>query len=163
MVAGLVAYLVLGLALVTLDDSRGREVVSDPILAGAAFFLVGALVGLFRQLHIAGTKRLASEEDYGLTAARLIMTPLLSGIAAVAGAALVKLLPHVTGCTELCEDDFTLGTVFDLENWPQGLVWAAIFGFTPTLVLARLQQGVDEYREDLLRTGPGERELEGAR
>ena len=45
--------------------------------------------------------------------------------------------------------------VFSLADYPFGIVIAAIFGLTPGLLLARLRQQTDEYKEELARTGTG--------
>ena len=150
--AGLVAYLVLGLAMV-------YGVSRQAVVAGAAFYLVGALVGLFRQLRAASLTGPPTEEDYGLSTARLIHTPLFSGLAGVAGAALVKVLPALT--TTITDAKTTLpqiklDNVFNLVDWPQGLIWAAVFGLTPTLLISSLQRGADLHKEQLKATKAGE-------
>jgi hypothetical protein len=86
--AGLVAYLVLALALVV--------GVSDRHLGTAwAYFLTGAVAGLFLRLRRAGTETSVSD-DYGLEYARLYQTPLLSGMAAVIG---VVIMASISGAT----------------------------------------------------------------
>ncbi len=174
---GIVAYLLLGLAMLTVIDKKGvmgveidkkgvmgveidNVVTKEAILAGAAFYLVGALVGLFRQLRAAATGDGGAEEDFGLSTARLLQTPLFAGIAAVAGAALVRVLPAmvpeagVTGDTKRMA--ITLEQVFDLGHWPEGLVWAAVFGLTPTLLIATLQRRAEQYKRDLKTSEAGE-------
>ncbi len=49
-----------------------------------AYFLIGAPVGLFNRLYLDASTETAVE-DYGLSAARLLHTPLLCGLAAVFG------------------------------------------------------------------------------
>jgi hypothetical protein len=80
--AGTLAYSLLGLALIW---GAGPE----HVLAAIVFYLVGAVVGLFRQLAAAGAADTQVEEDYGLDDARLIQRPLFSGVAAIGGAALM--------------------------------------------------------------------------
>ncbi len=65
---------------------------SDAIIAACAFFLVGAAVGLINRLYLDGQDT-SGVEDYGFTRARLMQTPLLSGMAALGGALLAALLP----------------------------------------------------------------------
>jgi hypothetical protein len=70
------------------DGRVGREA----IIAAAAFFLVGAVVGLFDQLRRGSGTETAPEEDYGLARARLLYIPLLSGLAAVGGVLVTAML-----------------------------------------------------------------------
>jgi hypothetical protein len=113
----------------------------NAILAATAFYLVGGVVGLVKQLQTAATGATAAQDDYGLGVVRLIQTPLLAGLAAIGGVVLVKLTQGT--------NTFTLNDTFDLETNPYGLVAAAFFGLTPALLLSSLQQRVDQYRADL--------------
>ena len=61
--AGFTAYAVLALALV-------EEVARRWIAAGVAYYLVGAVIGLFQQLRAASAADTVTEEDYGLATAR---------------------------------------------------------------------------------------------
>jgi hypothetical protein len=61
------------------------------IKAATIFYLVGAIVGLFSTLYSESQAEKAVD-DYGLTMVRVIMTPLLSGLAAVGGVLLVAML-----------------------------------------------------------------------
>ena len=58
------------------------------IIAGGTFYLIGASVGLFRQLRQAATAETVTEEDFGLGMVRLVHTPLASGLAAIGGVVL---------------------------------------------------------------------------
>ncbi len=231
---GLTAYVLLALALLA-------EVPSRTIEAAAAFYLVGAIVGLFNRLHAeSGTE--AAIQDYGLSRARLIQTPLFSGLAAVGGvlltamltaalndellvppaavtpattasaagvgaptttptaagaalvgaptapvdiaspAALATVTPTATAtptttsanlaaASPNAEDAGTgvgdqdavrdaleeqpipqLPDIFDLNGNRFGLVIAAIFGLTPNLLIRRLQEQTDRYKDDLQST-----------
>ena len=46
-------------------------------------YLIGASVGLFRQLRQAASASTVTEEDFGLSMVRLVHTPLVSGLAAI--------------------------------------------------------------------------------
>ena len=83
-VAGIVAFLVLALALI-------RGVHPDQLMAGWAYFLVGAAAGLFLRLRLASEESQVTD-DYGLEAARVFQTPLLSGMAAIIGVVLMASL-----------------------------------------------------------------------
>jgi len=85
MLTGLTAYALLALAVLVQAPAKG-------IMAAAAFYLVGAVVGLFDQLRLSSRGRTPTEEDYGLERARLVYAPILSGLAAVGGVAITALL-----------------------------------------------------------------------
>jgi hypothetical protein len=135
---GIAAFLLLGLAVV-------EEVPQGTVAVAAAFYLVAAIVGLVRQLRDASSRRLVIGEDYGLAYARLIHTPLFSGIAGVAGVVLVSVVTPMAGRQQATP----LSEVFNLSTNQFGLVVAAVFGLTPTLLLTRLQQQAESYKADL--------------
>jgi hypothetical protein len=116
------------------------------VVAVAAFYFVGALVGLAKQLQSAASGGSAAQTDYGLGVVRLIQTPLFSGLAAIGGVVLFKL---AQGTGAGANESFSLKTTFDLGENPYGLVAAAIFGLTPALLFAGLRQRVEQYRTDL--------------
>jgi hypothetical protein len=118
------------------------------LTAAVAFFLVGAIVGLFNQLRLdAGAE--AATEDYGLTTARLFHTPLFSGLAALGGVLVIPMLSFLVNGTPPPEIN-TLGHIFTLT--PSGLVLAVLFGLSPTALLSRLQQEAERYKTDLRRS-----------
>ena len=78
-------YLLVGLAV--LDG-----ISKDELVAASVFFLVGAVVGLFNRLRIEGG-RPTGVSDFGLFQARLLHTPIVSGLAAVAGVLIVAVSP----------------------------------------------------------------------
>ena len=45
-----------------------------------------------------------------------------------------------------------LGNIFNLDDRPFGLVLAAIFGLSPTVLISRLQQEAEKYKADLKST-----------
>lgn len=147
---GLTAYLVLALAIV-------MAVPLSAIVAGAVFYLVGALIGLLARLRSEARLRREKEiDDYGVTSARMVHLALLSGMAGIAGVVLVGLLsgaslsevldPSGTGGTPTVQ---SLGRIFDLGTYPIGLVIAAIFGLTPELLLSRLSEQGESMRSAL--------------
>jgi hypothetical protein len=137
---GIAAFLLLGLAVV-------EEVPARTIAVAAAFYLVAAIVGLVRQLRDASSRSTVVGEDYGLAYARLIHTPLFSGIAGVAGVVLVAVVgPMAVGGKT---GTLPLSDIFSLRANELGLVVAAVFGLTPTLLLTRLQQQAEAYKADL--------------
>ena len=137
---GIATFLLLGLAVV-------EEIPQSTVAVAAAFYLVAAIVGLVRQLRDASSRDTVVGEDYGLGYARLIHTPLFSGIAGVAGVVLVSVVgPLAVGHNETSQP---LSDIFSLSKNESGLVVAAVFGLTPTLLLARLQQQAESYKADL--------------
>ena len=118
--------------------------------AGMAFYLVGSVVGLFSEVYTRSRRLRGVSDDSGIEFVRLLTIPQLSGIAGVLGVVLTRL-----GGTATSSGTPTLADIFSLAAYPFGIVIAAIFGLTPGLLLARLRQQTDEYKEELARTGTG--------
>ncbi|HEY3079373.1 MAG TPA: hypothetical protein VGM69_05650 [Chloroflexota bacterium] len=117
----------------------------------AALYLVGALVGLFNRLNVDSGKH-AVGNDYGLSFARLVATPLLSGVGAILGVAVVALLAATQADHGAVPTAEILPTAFDLAQRPLNLLTAAVFGLTPGLIVSRLSQQAEQYRTDLNRS-----------
>jgi hypothetical protein len=91
-------------------------------------------------------------EDYGLSRARLIHTPLFSGLAAVGGVMLVMVLPALVNLSAITPEGAAsasggsmppnvapqLADIFQLNAI--SLLVAALFGLTPGLLIDRLHQ-----------------------
>jgi hypothetical protein len=108
------------------------------IIAATAFYLVGALVGLFSRLYNE-SQASKSIDDYRLALVRLVATPMYSGLAAVGGVIVVQ--------------QFTsLLDIFSLKNLLSGLIVAAVFGLTPSLLITKLQNQMETYKNDLKST-----------
>lgn len=142
---GLVAYG--GLVLALLGGAQKPQIV-----AGATFYLIGATVGLFRQLQQAAATDTVLEADFGLGLVRLVHTPLVSGLAGVAGVVLTAYVIDLNDSGAVPK----LADIFNVTENPLGLVTAAVFGFTPTLVGTALQKGADEAKKQLKSSAPGE-------
>ena len=144
---GLVTYVFLGIAFL-------MQAQVSAIVAFSAFYLTGAVVGLFRQLQAASTRYAVAEDDFGLSYARLLHAPLFSGLAAVAGVMLTALASQLmlangtTGATSGLKIP-SLDQVFNLSTNQGGLVFAAMFGLVPNLFIARLQLRAESYKDDL--------------
>jgi hypothetical protein len=147
--AEVAAYLVLELAVV-------MHAPTYSVVAATAFFLIGALVGLFNRLNLQ-SKTDTAVEDYALSTTRMIVTPIFSGIAAVIGVVLVGML-YSAGLASVIQPKVgsgtpaaipALGDIFNLQTYPIGLVVAAIFGLTPTLVFDRLNKLTEGYKNDI--------------
>ncbi len=146
LVAGVVGVLLLDLAVLS-------NVPAFNLISAIVFFLVGALVGLFNRLRIeAGSSQ--AVEDFGLFEARLLHTPLLSGLAAVGGVFLTAILPVVssivaTGSSTTPAELKPLTDVFDISKNQVGLLVAAVFGLAPNSILTILKDQSDRYKRDL--------------
>jgi len=133
------------------------RVPSVNLIAGISFFLVGVLVGLFNRLYLDASTQTAVE-DYGLSVARLMYTPLVSGIAALGGVLIVPMLSALvnpgttTNVNTLNSVVPALGEIFHVTNRPFGLVIAAVFGLSPATLLSRLQQEAEQYKNGLKST-----------
>jgi hypothetical protein len=138
---GLTAYALLVFAI--LGGASRRS-----IGAAAVFYLVGALVGLFKQLRSVSAADHVLQDDFGLSIARLVHTPLFSGLAALGGVVLVHMLDS--------GDRLSLAQIFNLRNNEIGLVTAAIFGLTPALLIQGLQKQVERYKAELRASEPAE-------
>jgi len=108
------------------------------IISATAFYLVGALVGLFNRLYTE-SQTSKSIDDYRLALARLVAQPLYSGLAAVGGVLIVQKFS-------------ALGDIFDPKNILSGLIIAAVFGLMPGLLINRLQNQTETYKNDLKST-----------
>jgi hypothetical protein len=116
-------------------------------LVSAVFiYLVGALAGLFNRLYL-DSHADSAVDDYGLTEARLLEIPLISGLSGLAGVLITALLPLSSG-SGAPAPSVTLSNIFNLEHNAFYLIVAAIFGNAPSLVLGRLSQA-EQYKADL--------------
>jgi hypothetical protein len=112
------------------------------VVAATIFFLVGAIVGLFNRLHLE-TQTNTAVNDYGLSMARVIATPVLSGLAGVGSALVITLL---TGAMQNNLPD-TLMPIYIINPWH--IILAAIFGLAPNLLIGMLQQKAESYKSDI--------------
>jgi hypothetical protein len=113
-------------------------VTRQAIIAATAFYLVGALVGMFSRLYNE-SQTSKSIDDYRLSLARLVATPLYCGLAAVGG---VLVTQQVT----------SLAALFDPTKLLPGLIVAAGFGLTPSLLMSTLQKQTETFKNDLKST-----------
>src|SRR5579872_3168739 len=105
-----------------------------PLKAALFFYLVGATVGLFSRLY---TERQSDSaiDDYGLAIARVTVTPIISGVAAIAGVLIVSFLSlNILNTPGTAASGLPpLTTIYDLVADRQGIIIAALFGFAPNL------------------------------
>ncbi|HET8853128.1 MAG TPA: hypothetical protein VFN02_11425, partial [Ktedonobacteraceae bacterium] len=89
-------------------------------------------------------------DDYGLTISRILVTPLLSGLAALVGVFLVAVASiALITATAAATTHIPIGDIYDYTKYPQNLVFAAIFGFVPNLVINVLQQKSEDVKSEI--------------
>jgi hypothetical protein len=98
-------------------------------------------------------------DDYGLTAARILVTPLLSGLAALVGVLLAAML-SITLTTTISHGTTNFATIvaniYNFNVNPQNLVFAAIFGYLPSLVIGLLKQQTNKIQSEIHGSSPGD-------
>jgi len=102
------------------------------------FYFLGAIVGLFGRLF---DERNADKviDDYGLSTTRIIVTPLISGLAALVGILFVT-------------TSSTIETIYKISL--QNLVFAAILGFAPNILINSLQSKSEEIKGQIKGASP---------
>lgn len=111
------------------------------------YFLVGAISGLFARAQAEWTADTATD-DFGLSTARLVHIPWISGLSAVGGVLMTSVLD-----SQFVNNDPTVSTLADVfEGSAAFLIVAAVFGLTPDLIIRRLTQQTERYKEDLQST-----------
>src|SRR6266571_1912898 len=119
------------------------------ILAATMFYLVGALAGLVGRF-VNEAQGSTAVDDFGLSKFRLVATPLLSGLAGIAGVFITVVLAAMGGSAltgSASGQSITLANLFPLD--PRLLFVAAIFGVTPNLVIKSLQEKANQYQSAL--------------
>ncbi len=147
-ITGLATYTLLITTLLAASPVTGSTSVErSAILAAAVYYIVGAIAGLFGTIYRESTMNTSDTtdaDDYGLTLARLIGTPLLSGVAGLGGALLYSTVVIQVASNQ----SVTLTQIFTF-NRIDYLIAAALFGYTPSLIVQGLQQRTNKYLSDL--------------
>jgi hypothetical protein len=104
------------------------------------FYFLGAIVGLFGRLF---DERNADTvmDDYGLSMARIIVTPLISGLAALVGVLFVT-------------TSSTLDTIYTITI--QNLVLAAVLGFSPNILINNLRSKSEAIKGQIKSASPAD-------
>jgi len=116
------------------------------LVAATAFYLVGAVTGLFGRFYRESMAK-STVDDFGFSTTRFIATPLLSGLAGVGGVLLTVTLIKLGGSGLSSLNEPGLEQIFKLV--PQFLLLAAIFGLTPNLLITGLQNTAKKYESDI--------------
>lgn len=128
LIAGTSTYVLLGFAIIA-----GASPTS--IKGAMTFYLVGALVGLFGCLYAESQSQKAND-DYDLTLARIIATPILGGLAAVGGVLLMAMLSLTLLKTPGAPpQSVQIVGIYNLGSNELGVVIAAVFGYSPNLFI----------------------------
>jgi hypothetical protein len=102
------------------------------------FYFLGAIVGLFSRLYTEWNSKDPVKDDYGLSMARILVTPLLSGLAALVG---VLLFTSASG---------TIAKIYEFNL--QNLVLAAVLGYAPNTVIDKLQANQQKIHGEITST-----------
>ena len=137
---GAMAYLLLGLALLA---GAGQK----QIVAGVTFYVIGALVGLFKRLYSGGRGEAGPEDDFAITTIRLVETPLFAGLAAVGGVLVTSLLP--TGAANQVAKVPALTDVFNLKDNSAAIIAAAVFALAPNVLVNILEARAKQSKANL--------------
>ena len=144
-VTGLVTHILLCITIV-MSGSKGLPL----LMAATAFYMVGAVSGLFGRFYNEVNTNTAID-DFGLSLARLIATPLLSGLAGIGGVIITLVLSDTLTSTA----SVTLESMFKIDLGT--LLTAAAFGLAPNLIISGLQQRTAKYATDLQKSKGGGR------
>ena len=137
---GSMAYLLLGLALLA---GAGKK----QIVAGVTFYVIGALVGLFKRLYSGGRGEAGPEDDFAITTIRLVETPLFAGLAAVGGVLVTSLLPTAAGNQTATIPSLT--DVFSLHDNAAAIIAAAVFALAPNVLVNILEARAKQSKANL--------------
>ena len=104
------------------------------------FYFLGAIVGLFGRLF---DERNADTvmDDYGLSMTRIIVTPLISGLAALVGVLFVT-------------TSSTIDTIYQINL--QNLVFASLLGFAPNILISMLQSKSEAIKGEIKSANPSD-------
>jgi hypothetical protein len=149
------AYGLLALIVSVAGDSRP----AGPVVTGIIYFVVAAVVGFLARL-IALSNSGTAVDDYGLQTARLLLIPVVSGLAGAGGVVLTIMLTATSftsltaGSDSLAVKLPSLADALNLGARPAGLAFAIVFGYAPNLLLARLDSLVATYKGAIKSTEP---------
>ena len=142
-VTGTVTHILLGITILTSHMPNTIHPASA-LMAATAFYLIGAVTGLFGRFY---HESIASNavDDFGFSIARLVATPLLSGLAGIGGVLFTVMFAVLGG--PVSSGKVTLESIFNLD--PKLFLAAAIFGLTPNLLIKGLQEKGRKYESDI--------------
>ncbi len=148
-ITGIVTHILLGLTILIANTPgiNNPSAIDNPsagIIAATAFYLVGAVTGLFGRFYresVAGS----AVDDFGFATARLIATPVLSGLAGIGGVMLTVMLANTIG--DATAQQMSLDKIFHMDAFL--FFAAAIFGLAPNLLIKGLQDKASKFETDI--------------
>lgn len=151
-VTGLVTHVLLCIAILAsplLDNSS--QAARSSILAAIAFYSAGGIAGLFGRIYRESTMTTAQGDgdNYGLSLARLISTPLLSGLAGIGGV-LIYSTVSLQGAPAI---PTSLASVFNLSRL-DFIIAAAITGYAPGALFQGFSGRTNNYLSALQSSKP---------
>jgi hypothetical protein len=148
-ITGLVTHILLCITIVMMGLIHAEKTL---LMAATAYYMVGAIAGLFLRFWNEINSDSAME-DFNLSMARLLATPLLSGLAGVGGVLISLLLSDILTSSSHA---ITFASMFRFD--PNYFLTAAAFGLAPDLLIRGLQQKVAKYSSELRRSKGGSQE-----
>jgi hypothetical protein len=143
-VTGLLTHILLCVMIVMMGPQNHDT--DTRLMAAIAFYMVGAISGLFARFYKeVNLDKAVAVDDFGLSLARLIATPLLSGLAGIGG--VIISVPLSTAISSSASST-SFATIFRPDN-PSYLLIAAAFGLAPNLIISELQQRTANLSSDL--------------
>jgi hypothetical protein len=146
-ITGLMTHVLLCITILTLPIPDISNNYNDPVVAATAFYLVGAITGLFSRFYRESMTG-SSVDDFGFSTMRLVATPLLSGLAGIGGVLLLITVAALGGSV-LSSGNGSLEWAQIFVVKPQLLLIAAVFGLTPNLLITGLQNTARKYESDI--------------
>jgi hypothetical protein len=155
LILGIVVYGLFALGVLAIPPSEMY------VMSFAAYFLVGAAAGLLYEAWKVRANR-PLVEDYGAAKERFLLVPLLSGVAACAGAFIVGILAGNSLDAVIKAAKGVDYTALLLANSPVLVVVAAAFGLAPARLIGTLQAMGERLETDLSSSEPTGEEGTGA-
>jgi len=143
--AGLVTHILLCVAILAMTPANGSTPANrGTIIAAVAYYMVGAIAGLFVRISRASTANIAVD-DYGLTFAQIISRPLYSGLAGLGGVLISSTVLSIGSLAGLN----TIQSIFTIDR-PEFLIIAAAFGLAPSLIPNQFAGGLQNQTNRFL-------------
>jgi hypothetical protein len=122
------------------------------IMAATIFYAVGALTD-------------TAADDHDLPLARIVVTPVRAGLAAVGGVLLTAMLSHTvlkSPALQASNQQLGLGTIYNLKSNTFGIIIAAVFGLTLNLFINFLQAKAKGLTDQLQKSSASEQGKSGS-
>lgn len=151
-VTGLVTHVLLCIAILASPLlNNNSQAARSAILAAIAFYSAGGIAGLFGRIYRESTMTIAQGDgdNYGLSLARLISTPLLSGLAGIGGV-LIYSTVTLQGAPAI---PTSLAPVFNLSRL-DFIIAAAITGYAPGALFQGFAGRTNNYLSALQSSKP---------